>query len=317
MMENDLISVIIPAFNHEKYIEECIDSIINQTYKNIELIVLNDGSIDRTSEKIKSKAEECSKRFKRFLFIDKENEGIPKTLNKGCFKSKGKFLAFCASDDTYTCDAIEVMYKFLKINTDYVLAVGNNYFIDEQSKICFWDSNGEITYNIKDIDSFSFGSYLMKTRKDVDFYSDEFGNYISLLKGNYIPNGYLLRKNTFVNKIKGYSEKPILDDYFLHLQLSKFGKYKYIDKHLFNYRCHKKNTIKNRDSIIQLTKNTIELEKEYAYKFGYQELFDAYMKRNIFLLKIKYKISKFKKIYNFLKNFYLKIGKLSFKTISK
>ena len=125
--KEDLISIVIPAYNHEKYIEECIESIISQTYKNIELIIINDGSTDLTAEKIQSKAKDCKRRFKKFIFIDKENEGVSKTLNKGCLKSKGKFIVFCASDDSFTHDAIKTMHDFLKSNPEYVLAVGNNY----------------------------------------------------------------------------------------------------------------------------------------------------------------------------------------------
>ena len=138
-----LVSVVVPAYNHEKYIEECINSIINQTYENIELIILNDGSTDKTSEKIKLKIEECKRRFKRFLFIDKENEGVAKTNNIGLAKSKGKFFTGCASDDTFTENAIEIMVDFLENNPEYVLAVGNN-FMDEKSKRCYWNSMQEI-----------------------------------------------------------------------------------------------------------------------------------------------------------------------------
>ena len=109
MIKNALISVVISAYNHEQYIEECIDSIINQTYENIELIILNDGSNDKTAEIINSKSDHCKIRFKRFLFIDKENEGLPKTLNRGCYKSKGTFLAFIGSDDSYESNAIETL----------------------------------------------------------------------------------------------------------------------------------------------------------------------------------------------------------------
>ena len=60
------------------------------------------------------------------------------------------------------------------------------------------------------------------------------------------------------------------------MQLSKFGKYKYIDKHLFNYRWHDRNTIKQRDKMVKLTENTIELEKEYAYKFGFEDAYNQF-----------------------------------------
>ena len=267
MYKKDLISVLVPAFNHEKYIEECIDSIIKQTYQNIELIILNDGSTDKTAEKINAKSLECEKRFNRFLFIDKENEGVAKTLNRGISKASGKYVALCASDDAFVYEAIETMHAFLNDNTEYVLAVGNNYFIDCDSKRCFWDSDGQVTYDIDNAKDLSFVSSLQRNRQDIDFNSDSFGSYESLLKGNYVPNGYLLRKDVFLNKVKGFCIRESLEDFFLHLQLSKYGKYKYIDKHLFNYRLHRNNTSKQRELMIKLTNSTLELEKEYASKF--------------------------------------------------
>ena len=302
-----LVSVLISAYNHEKYIEECIDSIINQSYENIELIILNDGSTDRTSEKIKLKVEDCKRRFKRFLFIDKKNEGVAKTLNNGLFKSKGKFLTGCASDDSFTKNAIEIMCDFLENNPEYVLAVGDNYFIDEKSKRCYWNSMQEKTYNMKNA-KLSFGSYLQEIRSDIDFYSNQFGTYESLLKGNYIPNGYLIRNDILINKVGGFSEKKVLEDFLMHLQLSKFGKYKYINKHLYNYRWHKSNTVKQKVKMFGMTNATLKLEKEkYADKFGFKRRFDEFTKKhnkekknqklNIFINLSRYS----KKIFVYLK----------------
>ena len=302
-MKKDLISVVIPAYNHEQYIEECIDSIINQTYENIELIIVNDGSNDQTAKVIKSKSDECKIRFKRFLFIDKENDGLSKTLNKGLFESKGEFLALCASDDTFKDNALETLYHFLKNNPEYVLAVGDNFFIDDQSKRCYWDSKRKKTYNAKKAFSLSFGSYLQKIRIDVDFNSDQFGTYESLLKGNYITNGYLFRKDVLINMVKGFSVKSSLEDYFLHLQLSKFGKFKYINKYLFNYRVHETNTSKKKIIMIKKNKDTFELEKEYAYKFGFKKIYEKDIKKII--KEKKYDRNKLRKLYDFfIRNIY-------------
>lgn len=270
----NLISIVVPAYNHEDYIDRCIDSIIAQTYKNIELIIVNDGSPDNTAKKIKARAKECEKRFTRFVFIDKENEGQIKTFNRGCFEAKGKYLAICASDDAYTPDAIETMWKFLSKNSDYILAVGDNYIMDAKGKTCFWDKKQKNVYN-EDKDYFkTFGNFLRRIRKDIDFTSNNFGTYKSFLKGNYITNGYLFNREIFVDKIGGYSEEGPLEDYYLHLQLSKYGKYKFIDRPLFYYRWHDKNTIKQRDKMTKAAKTTFLLEKEYAYKNGYKKIFD-------------------------------------------
>tara|TARA_A100001035_G_C27393551_1_gene325372 strand:- start:2 stop:547 length:546 start_codon:yes stop_codon:yes gene_type:complete len=180
--------------------------------------------------------------------------------------------------------------------------------MDSQSKRCYWDGYQKISYNTKKAKSISLGSYLKQIRKDVDFYSDEFGKYQSLLRGNYIPNGYLVRRDTFINKVGGYSEKCSLEDYFLHLQLSKFGKYKYIDKHLYNYRCHKENFSKKKDQMLYLTEVTIKMEKKYAKKFGFEKTYIDYMQNlrkksnQVTIRKLYFRIKKF--IYRRIKSIY-------------
>lgn len=106
----------------------------------------------------------------------------------------------------------------------------------------------------------------MKTaRGDVDFNSPDFGNYSSFLSGNYIPNGYLIRK-TVLDKIPKFTQEAPLEDYFLHLQLSKYGKYKYIDKILFSYRWHGSNSVKNQEKMQQYTVKTLEYEYNFIQK---------------------------------------------------
>lgn len=94
-MDKTKISVVIPVYNSEKYIEECINSITNQTYKNIEIIIVNDGSIDNSEKIIK----EYALKDKRIKYIYKLNEGVSKARNTGIKISTGKYITFVDSDD--------------------------------------------------------------------------------------------------------------------------------------------------------------------------------------------------------------------------
>jgi alpha-1,3-rhamnosyltransferase len=109
MLNKDLISVIIPAYNHEMYIGETIRSLIIQSYENVELIILNDGSRDNTNQVIRDIRLECEKRFVDFKYINKDNEGIIKTLNKGLSLAGGKFIYIIASDDSAEPDALKII----------------------------------------------------------------------------------------------------------------------------------------------------------------------------------------------------------------
>jgi len=89
------VSILVPCYNVEKYLKQCLDSIVNQTLKNIEIICINDGSTDSTLSIIKQYA----KKDKRFVIIDKENEGYGKSMNRGLDKATGQYIGIVESDD--------------------------------------------------------------------------------------------------------------------------------------------------------------------------------------------------------------------------
>lgn len=106
----DKISIIVPVYNAQKYLKKCIDSIINQTYKNIEILLINDGSKDNSLKICK----EYEKKDSRIIVIDKQNKGVSNTRNVGIKKSTGDYIVFIDSDDWLELDAIETMYNIIK-----------------------------------------------------------------------------------------------------------------------------------------------------------------------------------------------------------
>ena len=118
-MNNELISVIIPVYNVKDYIHICLKSVINQTYKNLEILLVDDGSFDG-SEKICDDYKEIDGRIK---VIHKDNKGLSDTRNVGIDNCSGKYVTFVDSDDYIPDNAIEVMYNAL-INCDVDIAAG-------------------------------------------------------------------------------------------------------------------------------------------------------------------------------------------------
>lgn len=106
----ELISIIVPVYNVENYIEECIKSIINQTYKNIEIIVINDGSTDRSGIICSIYAD----KDKRIKLINTKNNGVAKARNIGIKSATGKYITFVDSDDYVSEKYIEILYNILK-----------------------------------------------------------------------------------------------------------------------------------------------------------------------------------------------------------
>lgn len=112
------ISVIVPAFNAEKYLVNCLESVMGQTYKDIELVVINDGSSDNTISIIKSYQSE----HKNIILVDKQNSGVSDTRNIGIDNSTGEYLMFLDSDDTILPNYIERHFSEMKNDVDMVIS---------------------------------------------------------------------------------------------------------------------------------------------------------------------------------------------------
>ena len=272
MSIKNLVSVIIPSYNHENYIQETIKSIINQSYKNIELIIIDDGSKDKTWEKIQELKPECEKRFVNVHFETKENEGTCKTLNKLINISKGEYIYLIASDDIAKPSAIEKEVVFLSNNPDYFLCVGDNEYIDLNSKVCYLDKNYNITYD-KKIAKYKTVAENKQKQKLFNFNSDKFGKYYTLYSGNYIPNGYLIRKSIF-DKIGLFTPEAPLEDYYLMMQISKYSKMKFLNEILFSYRLHDTNTMNNLEKIKIITGKTLEYEQKILENVDFKKVKD-------------------------------------------
>ena len=151
------ISVIVPIYNMEKKLKRCLDSLVNQTFKNIEIILINDGSTDK-SEKI---IEEYSKKYKNIKVISRKNKGISYSRNEGIKKATGKYLAFVDSDDYINLDMYEKLYnKIEKENADIVICNYNKFYssnpnkfekvnIAKKCKITNLSDNPSMIYNIE------------------------------------------------------------------------------------------------------------------------------------------------------------------------
>lgn len=108
-MQQDLISVIIPCYNVEKFIKDCIDSLCSQTYKNYEAIFINDGSTDRTPQLLESLCKDKP----NFKIVTRENGGLSAARNSGLEIAGGEYIAFLDSDDMYRPNYLEALYSLL------------------------------------------------------------------------------------------------------------------------------------------------------------------------------------------------------------
>lgn len=259
---NPLVSVAIPAYNHEKFVQETLESIVNQTYQNLELIIIDDGSSDKTFDVIK---ETVKKHIDRFVHTDistQKNAGTATTLNRLIERAHGDFIYLIASDDIAYPQAIEKEVDFLSYHPDFVLVVGDNRFIDDQSEpvVLDWSLNKLSDSNGLSVKTFAEYLSIKDNQLRKGLYAEGlFGNYMELLEhGNHVPNGYLIRAQALKN-VKLSHQTP-LEDYFIMLQLSKLGKFEYIDEILFSYRRHSTNVSSQQEKMARMTKQTLDYE---------------------------------------------------------
>ena len=221
------ISVIMPVFNNEKYLSICLNSIIYQSLKNIEIICINDGSTDNSLNILK----DYQKRDNRIIILSQENKGSGIARNKGIEKSKGKYISFIDSDDMYPNNyTLELLYQKSIQNNALIcggslnkLRVNNNtYNISISSENYRSDKEGMIKYSEFQFD-FGYLRFLYKAKllKDNKIYFPNYSRYqdppffikaMAKAKKFYAINNstYLYRKS---HKKISWNEKKIIDQY--------------------------------------------------------------------------------------------------------
>lgn len=154
------VSVIIPVYNVENYVKKCIDSVINQTYTNIEIILVDDGSTDSCG----SICKEYSLRDNRILVIHKKNGGLSEARNVGLSYAKGNYILFVDGDDYIEKNMIEKLYNTI-LSNDSDMALCNFFYVDENEEVC--GVSPEI--NTENLDKYSAQKMLFEEDKEVPY----------------------------------------------------------------------------------------------------------------------------------------------------
>ena len=134
-MDNELVSIIVPIYNTEAYLQKCIDSLVRQTYPGIEIILVNDGSTDRSLQI----CNENAKQYGNIRVISQKNKGVSAARNRGISESRGQYITFVDSDDELCPDAIEAMHGIITDREADVVSAsmtGDENFQDAGAHIC-------------------------------------------------------------------------------------------------------------------------------------------------------------------------------------
>lgn len=239
------ISIIVPIYNAEKYLNKCIKSLINQSKKELEFILVNDGSTDSSEEIVKSYKD------KRIKYFKNKNQGIGKTRNFGIEKATGKYIMFLDSDDYLGTNACKELFeKAEKESLD--LVINNFYRIEEET-----EKQEEVIIP-------KFENTCLKDKPDL------------LLKVNLAPWNKLYKTDLLKkNKIKFVEDLKYEDAPFVIEALDKAKKIGQINKSLNYYVIHKNSETTVRDEkIFDIIKIVDKIRKYFAKRKEFTETVD-------------------------------------------
>ena len=240
-MNLPLVSVVMPVYNGENYLKEAIDSILSQSYQNIELVIVNDGSTDSSKAVIQSYADS------RIRLVENErNSGIVFTRNRGLESASGAYIATLDCDDIALPDRLEKQVDFLVKNPDYGMC-GSYYYI--------MNGSGKQTKKVRPPTS----------NRDIITY---------LLVGNCFCNSTMLIRSSLAKELKYRENFDIVEDYELWHRISKRAKLACLPFYGTYYRVHGNNisVSKMNDMFSRAKKINAEILKDLNIEFSEREL---------------------------------------------
>lgn len=286
-----MVSIIIPCFNGEKFINRCFSSIINQTYKKLEVIIINDGSIDRSEEIIKKEKSKFDDENIKFIYVYQENRGLSGAINTGLKQVTGKYITLLDIDDYIMPDSIKEKVEFLEKNQDYDIVRTNGYYVREKNindKRSLFVTNEAEKINIYIFDDLIkaktnnwAGSYMVRSSKLFEFYKDR-----NIYESIYGQNLQLLLPLAYRGK-SGFIDKPLMKYIKQEYSLSQLkGDINLEIRNLLGYKEIRKYMVNIILSGKELSKYLGIIEVTYARYF----MNLAFYKKDINLLKENYQL---------------------------
>lgn len=280
-MHSPRVSVIMPVYNGEKYLKKAIEGILSQTFKDFELIIINDGSNDKTLEIIKSYADS------RIRLISQENKGIIYSLNRGIAESRGKYIARMDADDISLPERLEKQREFLENNPEYGI-IGSTYFIMNQ--------DGAIT-----------------GVQPVLLYDEDLKNEI--IFQTVFGHGTVMMRKNIINWLGGYSDSKNslhVEDYELWIRIAQKTKIANLPDILYIWRVNPEGISRSKEATQRI--NAKNIKNSQLRKLSDLHIFETkrlfkYKNEEVWYDSKKYTIRRRDRL-SFL---YFRIGYFSFK----
>ena len=264
-----MVSIIIPVYNGEKFISKAIESALNQTYKPIEIIVVDDGSTDKTEEIVKQY---------NVKYFYQDNSGPSTARNRGISIAKGEYIAFLDADDIYLPNKIERQILEFKKDNDLGVVYNSVRNIDEND-------------NLGDILS---GEIVLENRED--FYA-----YTLFRQIIPCPPSIMVKKECF-QEVLYPTDLVNAEDYLFTLHLAKRFKFKYIDEVLYLYRRHEMNLTNNHSLQVENEINIIKSLEKKELENAIEKATFSSLEKSILYSKILIKIREYGEAERVLEN---------------
>lgn len=237
-----LVSILIPAFNAGNFIQETLESVLAQTYPNIEIIVVDDGSTDDTQKKVLAFGDQIK-------YIYQPNGGIGSARNRGMALAQGQLIALLDADDISHPDRIAIQVDYLQRNPDIILCstdfsafnssghVSDSYIRNYYGIIRSTSGGIERLYEEKQILDTSQSSLFRDNSREVEIYYDYI--YNKIVWGNFVHPPTVMLRRSVAEIVGSFDEKLFFAcDYDWLIRISRLGKIGYIEQPLLKYRLH-------------------------------------------------------------------------------
>jgi glycosyltransferase involved in cell wall biosynthesis len=234
-----LVSVLIPAYNHERFIQRCLDSVLEDPYPAKEIVIIDDGSTDSTGERI---AEWVGKHTGEIPieYIRRPNKGVAATLNELAARARGDFLRLGASDDYLLPGGLEAQVRYLLTHTSKWAVIGDSVVVDQ-------DGTQTHRSGMRDLHG-----------ANKRLYSSEDGIRQAVISQWAIGGPVALIRKRALETIAGWSDFLCIDDWDFFLRLAAHDAIGFIDVRVCAYRIHGSNMSRTRDTrtrILNLTES--------------------------------------------------------------
>jgi glycosyltransferase involved in cell wall biosynthesis len=208
MNENPLVSILLLSMNHEPFIDQCIESLKNQTYKNIEVIYIDNASSDETFEIGKKLLEESNIPHK--IFFNTESKGISKNLNFLLDNSSGLFICPLSTDDWLTSDSVEEKINYFNLYPEFGMVYNSSYYYYHDTKETFICTKKH---------KFKYGWVLKE-----------------ILKENFISTAGCMIKRSTIEEVGYFDENSLIEDWDMWIRIAEKFPIGLVNKELAYYR---------------------------------------------------------------------------------